>query len=266
MAKREKRNEWIDQKEMKETLLKFFAANNDDMNTFGRTVNQTFEAFVFSATIGWFRQNGWTAEFRHPGRTDTEKQDKELRLKFSTRGKPDQYSYAICRRGDNEVHIRHQLRVATNFHDEELKMPANVCMDVAVIKATDLKNFNSDDYVANDRLITFGEAKHMTAFAELVANFVGLVHEMQPHRLKRTVRSTDSLSPFLYVSGFLNRTAQGVEESLRKRGYDLDVYWRTKQLADACKIPDRPAPAKVRKRSTPAKKATPQPEAESLPF
>lgn len=266
MAKREKRNEWIDQQGIKDALSRFFVANDSDMNTFGSTVNQTFEAFVFSATIAWFRQTGWTAEFRHPGRTDTVKQNKELRLKFSTRGRPDQYSYAICRRGDSEVHIRHQLRVATNFHDEELKMPANVCLDVAVIKATDLKDFHSDDYVANERLITFGEAKHMTAFAELVANFVGLVHEMQPHRLEQTVRSKANLSPFLYVSGFLNRTAQGVEESLRKRGYDLDVYWRTKQLAEACKIPDRPAPAKARKVSKPAKKAAPQPEADSLPF
>ena len=85
MAKREKRNEWIDQKVMKENLLSFFATNNDDMNTFGRTVNQTFEAFVFSATIAWFRESGWTTEFRHPGSNDPTKQDKDLRLKFSTR-------------------------------------------------------------------------------------------------------------------------------------------------------------------------------------
>ena len=45
MAKREKRNEWIDQKVMKENLLSFFATNDNDMNTFGRTVNQTFENF-----------------------------------------------------------------------------------------------------------------------------------------------------------------------------------------------------------------------------
>jgi len=193
------------------------------------------------------------------------KQDKGLRLKFSTRGRPDQYSYAICRRGDKEVHIRLPLRVATNFHDDELKMPANVCLDVAVIKATDLKDFGSDQHVANEKLITFGETKH-TVFAELVANFVGLVHEMQPQRLMNTDRSKAVLAPFLYVSGFLNRTAQGVEESLRKRGYDLDVYWRTKQLAEACKIPDRPAPAKTKKGRKVSKKAVRSKEAESLPF
>lgn len=75
----------------------------------------------------------------------------------------------------DEVHIRHQLRVATKFRNEELSMPANVCLDVAVIQVTDLNDFKSDDFVANDKLITFGEAKHMTAFAELVASFVGLI-------------------------------------------------------------------------------------------
>ena len=89
---------------------------------------------------------------------------------------------------------------------------------------------------------------------------------MQPHRLRETVRSKEVRSPFLYVSGFLNRTAQGIEESLRIRGYDLDVYCRTKQLAEACKIPDRPAPAKAKRERKPLKKAVPQAEAESLPF
>ena len=43
MAKREKRNEWIDQQGIKDALSKFFVANDSDMNTFGSTVNQTFD-------------------------------------------------------------------------------------------------------------------------------------------------------------------------------------------------------------------------------
>lgn len=244
MPANESKNAWIDQTEIKKALSEFFEGHRDDIDSFGRTVNQTFEAFVFAATISRFLQDGWSVEFRHPRTAGPAPESQTLRLKFSTRGQPNNYSYAVCRRGDDEVHIRHQLRVATKFHTDELKHPANVCLDVAVIKSTDLQGYRTDDYVANEKLITFGEAKHMTAFAELVANFVGLVHEMQPERLQATDASADKLPPFLYVSGFLNRTARGVEESLRNRKYDIEIYWRTRKLADACGIPDRPAPAK----------------------
>jgi hypothetical protein len=103
-------------------------------------------------------------------------------------------------------------------------------LDVSVINDTDLSGYKTDDFLDNRHLITFGEAKHMSAFAELIAGFIGLVHEMTPNHiapLRSPVgaeESRDHLAPFLYVSGHLNRTAQGMVESIRDRGYDIDVY------------------------------------------
>jgi hypothetical protein len=60
----------------------------------------------------------------------------------------------------------------------------------------------------------------MSAFAELIAGFIGVVHEMQPRRLKRGARfsrKTEHLPPFLYVSGYLYPTAQGLLETIRER-------------------------------------------------
>ena len=48
-------------------------------------------------------------------------------------------------------------------------------LDVAVIRDMDLEGFSTFDHVPNDQLLTFGEAKHMSAFAELVASFIGVV-------------------------------------------------------------------------------------------
>jgi len=233
-------NAWVDQPALKERLANFFGQSKKDVALFGQTVNQTFEAFVFAATVAWYNDHQWNVQFVHPPKpgaaTATPK------LKFSTRGRPGNYSYAVCTKDGKERHVRHQLRVATRYHKSGQKKPANVCLDVAVIEPLDVSGFSTDDYVPNSQLVSFGEAKHMSAFAELVANFVGLVHELQPERLKR-IRTKAFLAmarqdpaPFLYVSGMLYRTAMGIVETIERRKYDVDVFNKTKALSGSMNL------------------------------
>jgi hypothetical protein len=83
--------------------------------------------------------------------------------------------------------------------------------------------------------VSFGEAKHMSAFAELIAGFVGVVHELQPERLKRVrvahFKSSPHPAPFLYVSGYLWNTAEGVRQTLMRRKVDLDIYTRAMPMS-----------------------------------
>lgn len=243
------KQKWIDQAGIKNDLAKFFEQKSNDISNFGGTVNQTFEAFVFAATVAWFKEQGWKVTIHHPAKHDAKL---GMKLKFSTRGKPSGYSYAECEKGKRTLQIRHGLRIATAAYTPSQKKPANICVDVAVIENTDLGKFASDDFVTNNKLVTFGEAKHMSAFAELVANFVGLVHELQPDRLKAKRPHKNRLSPFLYVSGFLQNTALGIKESIENRQYDLQIYWRTSNLAKACSLPERDPPAlsKTQKKKT----------------
>ena len=72
-----------------------------------------------------------------------------------------------------------------------------------------------------------GEVKHMNAFAELLANFIGLIHELTPARLKKIRKRAlnhSAIPPFLYVSGLMNPTAKGLQGSIDIRKFDLDVY------------------------------------------
>lgn len=228
---------WVNQEALKLKLGEFFAENRDSLSTFGSTVNQTFEAFVFASVVAWYRRQGWTVSFEHP---KSEEDTQALRLKFSTRGRPSGYTYALCRKGRRRIQVRHQLRVSTRFHDVTQQNPANICLDVAVLKSVDLSSYSTNDALPIRHLITFGEAKHMSAFAELIAGFIGVVHEMQPRRLKRGARhrrSTEHLAPFLYVSGHLYTTGQGIFESIERRGCDLDIYCSTKALTDQIDLP-----------------------------
>src|SRR5947209_17569188 len=104
-----------------------------------------------------------------------------------------------------------------------------MCLDVAVIREMDLDGFSTSDHVPNSQLLTFGEAKHMSAFAELVASFIGAVHELQPHRLKRlrtkkwAAQPKSDPAPFLFVSGSFWRTGEGLVLTIRRRKYDVDI-------------------------------------------
>lgn len=218
-------NLWIDTSLVRQRVGEFFFANKSDITQFGSTVNQTFEAFVFASLVNWYSKNSWKVEFKHPSSNSN-----IVRLKYSTRGRPSLYTYALCTKQDEKVQVRHSLRVATRYHRPEFIHPANVVLDVAVISDIDLSNHKTDEHVNNSNLITFGEAKHMAAFAELIANFIGLVHEISPDVVKPIrpyigpLECREHPAPFLYVSGHLNPTAQGIVESIRDRGFDMDVY------------------------------------------
>jgi hypothetical protein len=215
---------WVDQDKVRTSLASFFRAERQRVIAFGQTVNQTFEAFVFASVVNWYKEHGWQVELIHPTGENS------VKLKFNTRGRPSGYTFARCRKHGIELHIRHNLRVATRHHAADTFPAANICLDVAVVAAHDVSNLSTNDHVDNSRLVTFAEAKHMSAFAELIANFVGLAHEMTPDRLREArpyvgpLPDPEHLAPFLYVSGYLYPTARGLCDTIRRRGLDLDIY------------------------------------------
>lgn len=209
----------FDQKQTQKDLLDFFGTYRAQLNSFGRYVNQTFEAYALAQTIKWYIKRGWNVSCVNP-------KGGQFKLKFSTRGKPVNFSYFVLKLKRQKIHIRHQLRVGIRHN---LTSHANINLDVAVYEDTDLTKFASDDYLPNMKLISFGEAKHMSAYAELMANFIGLVHELMPEKLDN-IRKKDGFSPsehiapFMIVSGILYHTAKELKNSFEDRGYDIDVY------------------------------------------
>lgn len=244
----ERQERWVDTDASAKLLTGFFRTHGVDIKDFGQTVNQTFEAFVFSSVIRWYIRHDWSVSIINPANAPD-----LVRLKFNTRGRPSGYTYALAEKDGESIQIRHQLRVATYYHQlvEFEGVTANICADVAIIKDHDISNFKSDDFIRNENLISFGEAKHMPAFAELVANFVGLVHELKPASLTPGQRPyvgplvrPQHLSPFLYVSGHIQRTAQGVIATIKFRGFDIEIFdYRSDDLFGN-PIPLRPAPPK----------------------
>lgn len=214
----------FDQVATKKALKHFFKNEKPKISSFGSTVNQTFEASVFADCIKKYQTNKWVVAIKNP----VINKRQAFRLKFSTRGAPSGYSYALCEKGAEECQIRHGLRVSTKHHKNKNASPANIVCDIAIIKNVNLESFKTNDALPNDQLISFGEVKHMSAYAELIANFIGMVHEIQPKRLKRirlkTWKQSEHVSAFLYVSGLLYSTAKGINLTIEQRKFDMDIY------------------------------------------
>jgi hypothetical protein len=215
---------FVQQKEI-QTLNQFFKKEKSTIYSFGSRVNQTFEAYMIASVIKWYQEKGWVIKYNHPINIYGKKY---FNLKFSTRGAPKNYSYVLGEKEGEKIQIHHQLRVKTKYQRINPKYRANICCDVAVIKKfEEIDFYRSDDAVDNSLLLSFGEAKHMSAFAELIAGFIGMVHELRPDRLRRIrVKKYQSnhLPPFLFVSGILFATAKGLDESISRRKFDIDVY------------------------------------------
>jgi len=214
----------FDQTKVRDSLKDFFTNEKALINSFGSTVNQTFEANVFAEVIKWYRSNGWTVNIINPiinGKPT-------FKLKFNTRGAPINYSFAQCSKNDQTCQIRHGLRTHTKSYNLRNNKSANIVCDIVVMKDVCIDNFTSDTALNNSLLIAFGEVKHMSAYAELIASFIGLVHELKPEKLKRIRRRSyqlsENISCFLYVSGIMYRTAEGIIETIKKRKFDIEIY------------------------------------------
>lgn len=240
---------WVDANAIGLTLRRFFKDEKEELSKFGSTINQVFESFVLASLATRYEKNGWGLTVVNP-ESQALSSIKELRLKFSTRGRPSAYTYFRCERSGEVVEIRHQLRVATRFHEDGQRPPSNIVLDVAVIVPSDLSAYDTDQAVPNELLITFGEAKHMSAFAELIASFLGVVHEMQPERLTSRRTTPTHPSPFLFVSGYLMRTARGLVQTVKKRQYDLEFYTQDTPLSAALPVPTTAATRSTKAKTT----------------
>jgi len=212
----------FDKSNVEKSLAEFFSAQKANILSFGSTVNQTFEAYVFAQCIKSCQKRGWIVSIKNPS---SGKFKDKFRLKFSTRGAPSNFSYAIAEKNYYKIQIHHGLRVETAYNHMSSNGRANICLDVAIITETDVSYQSSDDAIPNSALLSFGEAKHMSAYAELVAGFLGLVHEMLPDALTPYFGEKEGVEkPFLYVSGHLYGTAYGIAETITARGFFVNIY------------------------------------------
>jgi hypothetical protein len=150
-----------------------------------------------------------------------------FKVKTSSKGYRSSFSWFRAEQATNAIEIHANLGVQSAYRADT----GIYVVDVGVIKA-DALSFRgpgkTDEWVANKDLITFLEAKHLTAYPMLLAQFVGMVHEISPRFISsgsrpRNFRRDRHFNPALLTVGPLARTARAIHDGFRERGLKIQV-------------------------------------------
>ncbi|MGB2711292.1 MAG: hypothetical protein WBC33_07230 [Conexibacter sp.] len=145
----------------------------------------------------------------------------EFRVKLGTKGAPWNFSWFSAQRGGERVEIHGNLPV-----EDALATPgARYVVDVAVIRADSFPTARDRrrewTALANPALVTFLEAKALVVYPMLLAQFVGIVHELKPQFLAGRrpwgFRSRNHFDPTLVSLGYLHGTCRNIVAGYRDR-------------------------------------------------
>lgn len=165
--------------------------------------------------------------------------------KLSSRGYPYNFSWFRCVRGEEVYEIHSNLSVLGGHKDEAVYV-----VDVAVVVGDDkvprAKPKQKWAALENSALATFAEVKKLVVYPMLLAQFIGIVHEITPSRLKRSKTGTqadDHFPPALITLGYLTATSSKAITGFAKRKFrvcvvhSFDVYLSQMRRGQAPRSP-----------------------------
>jgi hypothetical protein len=160
-----------------------------------------------------------------------------FKVKTSSKGYKKSFSWFTALSPEADIEIHANLAVQSAYGVDT----GIYVLDVGVIRK-DAVSFRgpgkTDEWVANRDLITFIEAKHLVAYPMLLAQFVGIVHEVTPafisgRRRPRNFVKHGHFDPVLVTVGSLARTAGAIRDGFRSRSmhigvvtnFDIKISW-----------------------------------------
>lgn len=205
--------------EVKRALSEFIASYRTEFSRLANRQSQLLEMGALALTAEHYRINGYAVEPRNLRRGS-------FKIKLGSRGYPWNFSWFKCVRGEREFVIHANVPVFSNYRKDE----GRYVVDVGVLDVDGVPRSDSDEeWVAaeNEELWTFLEAKRLVVYPVLLAQFVGIVHEVKPRFLggRRPYGFCvgGHFDPALVAVGYLHATARKVESSYADRGFKIQI-------------------------------------------
>jgi hypothetical protein len=184
----------VERQKVEQRVSEFLKRHESPMSRVASHVTHVFEAACFVIFARHYEEVGYQLKPRNL-------LDGKFRFRYSTAGYPWNFShFGVLSReqGNNDkdrdtlFELHHNQKVAGAWvHTGEGDDKALFAVDIAVVRAASLpdlprghKRTDEPYWVENEHLITFGEAKKLTAYPMLMAQFLGIVHEIKPEFLK----------------------------------------------------------------------------------
>lgn len=204
------------------------------INTFLRRHRQSFanissnqsKALELALIVGvtaHYKSNGYNVAVVNPRRTAS-----VFRIKTSTRGDPWNFSH-IRLEQHGHVYEVHANLVVRSAHDQ-----GKYCVDLAVVKGgavpTETRRVRGGKWevLDNSDLVTFGEVKKLVVYPMLLAQFIGIVHEIKPvflygNRLPRGFRKGKHLPPVLASLGNFSSNSAVIVDAYSRRRFRVTI-------------------------------------------
>jgi hypothetical protein len=211
-------------------ISKFLRRHRATLSEVAHRQSQLLELGATVGVVQHYKAAGYGTIVLNPNK------DGSFRVKLGTRGHPCDYSRVICTKGNESCEI-HSNVSARGAHDDGI-----YCVDVAVVKPGAIpsrKPKGSWRAISNEDLITFVEVKRLVVYPMLLAQFLGIVHEIRPEFLFQPLREgfggDGNLAPALVALGHLSGNSTTILDGFRTRGFTLLVADRFDARLSRCR-------------------------------
>lgn len=239
----------LDLNQVESAFAAFLQSHGGTIATMDRTFAQRFEAYSFLFVAKRLSASSAASGFVPAG--------KPLRLKYSPRGKNENYSYFEFQpiAGGPGFELRHNLSVRSAHSRSTSK--AAFSLDLAIVEMGSVGV--GESIVDNTHLITFFECKNMIPFPELLAGFLGLAGEVLPQALRKTKRARRFEQLGLDVPGLLtgggepSTTCYEIWHTVERRKLLVELWFYSPEHDALVQARGR-SPVRSRKPAKPPKK------------
>ena len=204
---------------VRQALRHFTRTHHAAFSVVAARESQLLELGAIVAVELHYRSNGYSSLIRSPEGTGT------FVVKISTRGHPAKYSSILFEKS-GETTEAHMNLLVRGAHDEGI-----YCVDVGIVHAGVVpeKVDRKVKWVCapNDSLLSLVEAKRLNVYPMLLAQFVGIVHEIKPRFLSAPTPTGFSpdlqLPPTLIALGHFSGNSKAIVDAFRGRSITICI-------------------------------------------
>ena len=225
-------------------IASFLQNHRTEIQNITSAITNIFEAFCYVVVVKYYADLGYRIE---PDKL----LDGKFRFKYSTAGNPWNFSFfRVCNPQTSVAlfEIRHNLKIVSSWTQDgdTERDKALFAVDIAIVNPDRVPNppigtprGGSVTWLENENLLTFGEVKKLVAYPMLLAQFLGIVHELQPQYigLVKPLIAGSAMEhhppPILFTDGHISLGSKKVIESFVSRGFQLTIIANVTTLSDA---------------------------------
>lgn len=205
----------MDVAELKNAIRRVIRDHAQAFREIGSSQPKLLELAAITGLAEHYRSHGYQVTVVNP------KTKKRFAIKSGTRGYPWNFSRIVAVRQTETVELHMNLMVRS-AHDDGI-----YCVDVGVVRTESVPSAQPKGgwtCVGNSDLLTFAEAKKLVVYPMLLAQFLGIVHEIRPEFLRPAhALGGAHLPPILIALGHFSGNAAAIVGAYASRGIKVTI-------------------------------------------